>query len=213
MPKNISYENERFALFIKSKGLKQTDIAKMTGVSKSNISQIMSGKNGISNQILVALSREYNLNPEWIKSGKEPMTFGGMKPCIPIPIIADIPAGDWREWMDSYIAGAGEDYISAPEIKGRNLFAVRVIGDSMEPRLHKGDILVIDPHKVFMSDLAVVRHHWGYKIRIVRKINHSYLLHPLNPLYKEETITPDDDYTRFYVPVKRISMQDLPEGG
>ncbi len=208
MSKNIPAENVRFALFLKGKDLSQSTIAQKVGVTKSNISQIVSGKIRISDQILLALSREYNLNPDWIRFGKDPMTHPGIKPCVPIPIIAEIPAGDWREWLDSYTVGAGDDYIYAPEIIGKNLFAVRVIGSSMEPKLYSGDILVIDPHKEFISGIAVVRHHWGYKIRTVRKTDHSYHLKPFNPLYKDENIIPDDE-TRLYVPIKVISMRDL----
>jgi len=72
----------------------------------------------------------------------------------------------------------------APDVSGKNLFGIRVTGESMEPTLYDGDILIINPHKKFTRGLAVVRHHWGYKIRNVHKRgNNSYTLAPVNPAY------------------------------
>lgn len=212
MPKNISPETERFNFFLEARGLRQVTISKVIGITPSTVSQIVSGKSGISNQVLQALKREYGLNPDWIRTGEGDMLLKREKPPEPqlkrIPVLASIPAGPWEHWLDTYVMGFGEDFIEYPEMRGENLFAIRVKGDSMSPMLNPGDILIIDPHKEFIKGIAVVRHHWGYKIRVVRKLNHRYMLTPYNPAYNEEEIEPDDE-TRIYVPVKVICSRDL----
>ena len=105
--------------------------------------------------------------------------------------------------------GAAESWISVDGIKGENLFAIKVKGDSMEPVLFDGDILVINPYKVFRHGLAVVRHHWGFKIRnVFKKSDRKYYLCPQNSKYAAEEITADNE-TRVYIPVKVISMRDI----
>ena len=126
-----------------------------------------------------------------------------------IPIIADIPAGEWRHWYDAYAAGVGDDYISVPYLKGEDLFALRVYGDSMEPTLHEGDILIIDPNKTFRKGIAIVRHNKKYCVRNVHKLSSKkYLLISHNLKYEDEEITVDN-YTKLFVPIKVISMRDL----
>ncbi len=205
--------NRRFWELFKWTKLSQAEFGTLLGLSQNQVSNIILGKSLVTPMLIELFQYKLNVNPRWLLEGEPPMFRENPElPNESIPILADIPAGDWKFWIDSYPAKAGEGYICVPEMKGANLFAIRVRGDSMEPSLHEGDILVINPYREFFKGLAVVRHHWGYKIRTVRKLNHSYLLTPYNPAYDEEVIDPDDD-TRFYVPVKRISMQDLPEGG
>lgn len=174
--------NERLFEVRKKLKLTQSQMADILGTTHSNISHLESGKHLLSSLYLAPLELKLNVNSRYIFHGEEPMFLEKPESKFSlIPIIADIPAGDWREWFDSYAAGAGDDYIAAPEVKGDNLFAIRVIGDSMEPLLFEGDILVIDPHKEYRHGLVVVRHHWGYKIRnVYRKSKLKYYLCPQN---------------------------------
>ena len=114
----------------------------------------------------------------------------------PIPLLTDIPAGPWMEWIDTYAAGAGEDYIPRDNVRGAHVFAIRVRGDSMEPRLYEGDILVIDPEAPFEPKrggrIAVVKFNGGYKIRTVHlnPDRATYLLEPLKKEFYETEIIP-----------------------
>lgn len=206
-------ENQRFGELFRQANLSQKEFGELLGVSQRQISAILLGRSLITPMLIELLRYKLNINPSWLLHGELPKRIENPEWATGyIPILADIPAGPWKLWIDTYVTGVGDDYIAAPtDIKGENLFAIRVKGDSMEPSLHEGDILVINPHREFISGLAVVRHHWGYKIRMAKKHNNTYILTPLNLAYKEEEIEPDND-TRFYVPVKRISMQNLSEG-
>lgn len=112
----------------------------------------------------------------------------------PIPLLTSIPAGPWMSWLDTYEPGYGEDYVPRYGVKGKHVFAVRVQGDSMEPRLHHGDVLVLDPEKAFSASrsgrIGVVKFNGDYKIRLVHLTpdSNNYLLEPMNKAYETELI-------------------------
>lgn len=64
-----------------------------------------------------------------------------------VPIINRVAAGYPAEFTDlDYPAGIADDYISAPPgLDDPSAFAVRVAGDSMEPRYREGDIVLFSP--------------------------------------------------------------------
>jgi phage repressor protein C with HTH and peptisase S24 domain/transcriptional regulator with XRE-family HTH domain len=64
-----------------------------------------------------------------------------------IPIINRVAAGYPAEFTDlDYPAGIADDYIGQPPgLDDPHAFAVRVVGDSMEPRYREGDIVLFSP--------------------------------------------------------------------
>jgi phage repressor protein C with HTH and peptisase S24 domain len=44
-----------------------------------------------------------------------------------------------------YPVGFADDYVRCPDLHDPNAFAVRVVGDSMEPKFSEGDIVVFSP--------------------------------------------------------------------
>jgi len=64
-----------------------------------------------------------------------------------IPIINRVAAGRPAEFTDlDYPPGVADDYLSMPPgLDDPNAFAVRVDGDSMEPRYHPGDVVIFSP--------------------------------------------------------------------
>ncbi len=81
-----------------------------------------------------------------------------------IPVINRAPAGhpiDYEEYgVDS---GVGYEYLERGDLGPENLFAVVIVGDSMEPRLHEGDYVIfqsVDPERgpaVEDGDIVFVR--------------------------------------------------------
>jgi repressor LexA len=63
-----------------------------------------------------------------------------------VPIINKVAAGYPAEFDDlDYPVGIADDYVRCPDLHDPNAFAVRVVGDSMEPRFTEGDIVVFSP--------------------------------------------------------------------
>ena len=63
-----------------------------------------------------------------------------------VPVINKVSAGYPVDFDDmDYPVGVADDYVRCPDLHDANAFAVRVIGDSMEPRFREGDIVVFSP--------------------------------------------------------------------
>ena len=70
-----------------------------------------------------------------------------------VPVINQVAAGYPREFTDlGYPVGIADDYVSVPaEMADPNAFAVRVVGDSMEPKYREGDVVIFSPGSVVRS--------------------------------------------------------------
>ncbi len=63
-----------------------------------------------------------------------------------VPVINKVAAGYPSDFNDlDYPVGIADDYVRCPDLHDPNAFAVRVVGDSMEPKFREGDIVVFSP--------------------------------------------------------------------
>ena len=88
------------------------------------------------------------------RSNVEEITAGRL-----VPIINQVMAGYPADFDDKgYPVGGADDYVRCPDLHDPNAFAVRVVGDSMEPKYRQGDILIFSPRaKVQNGDDCFVR--------------------------------------------------------
>jgi repressor LexA len=76
-----------------------------------------------------------------IKKGKSTLSAGRL-----VPVINKVSAGYPSDFNDmDYPVGIADDYVRCPDLHDPNAFAVRVVGDSMEPKFREGDIVVFSP--------------------------------------------------------------------
>jgi phage repressor protein C with HTH and peptisase S24 domain/DNA-binding XRE family transcriptional regulator len=70
-----------------------------------------------------------------------------------VPIINRVAAGYPEEFTDlDYPAGVADEYMGTPPgLDDPNAFGVHVVGDSMEPRYHQGDIVLFSPRATVRS--------------------------------------------------------------
>lgn len=110
-----------------------------------------------------------------------------------VPIINRVAAGYPVDFDDlGYPAGFADDYVRCPDLHDPNVFAVRVIGDSMEPKFCEGDIVIFSPAKeVQNGDDCFVRftepHETTFK-RVFFESNESVRLQPRNDKYPPQII-------------------------
>jgi len=63
-----------------------------------------------------------------------------------VPVINKVAAGYPTDFNDlDYPVGVADDYVRCPDLHDPNAFAVRVVGDSMEPKFREGDIVIFSP--------------------------------------------------------------------
>lgn len=110
-----------------------------------------------------------------------------------VPIINKVAAGYPADFNDlDYPAGVADDYVRCPDVHDPNAFAVRVVGDSMEPKFQEGDIVIFSPAaEVRNGDDCFVRfalpHETTFK-RVFFEPKNKVRLQPRNEKYSPTII-------------------------
>jgi len=110
-----------------------------------------------------------------------------------VPVINKVSAGYPTDFDDlDYPVGIADDYIRCPDLHDPNAFAVRVVGDSMEPKFHEGDIVVFSPAaEVRNGDDCFVRfampHETAFK-RVFFEVDNKVRLQPRNEKYSPSIV-------------------------
>jgi len=113
-----------------------------------------------------------------------------------IPVINRVAAGYPTDFDDlSYPVGFADDYVRCPDLHDPNAFAVRVVGDSMEPKFNEGDIVVFSPvAEVRSGDDCFIRfrepHETAFK-RVYFESDGRVRLQPRNDKYGPQVIAGD----------------------
>jgi phage repressor protein C with HTH and peptisase S24 domain len=129
---------------------------------------------------LSKLLAESDLN---IEQDRLPLAAGRL-----VPVINKVSAGYPSDFNDlDYPVGIADDYIRCPDMHDPNAFAVRVVGDSMEPKFREGDIVIFSPAaEVHNGDDCFVRfampHETTFK-RVFFESENKIRLQPRNEEY------------------------------
>jgi len=105
-----------------------------------------------------------------------------------VPVINRVAAGYPTDFNDlDYPAGVADDYVRCPDLHDSNAFAVRVVGDSMEPKFCEGDIVIFSPAaEVHNGDDCFIRfampHETTFK-RVFFEPDDAVRLQPRNEKY------------------------------
>ncbi len=105
-----------------------------------------------------------------------------------VPVINKVSAGYPTDFDDlDYPPGVADDYVRCPDMHDPNSFAVRVVGDSMEPKYREGDIVIFSPAAdVHTGDDCFIRfrmpHETSFK-RVFFESNNKLRLQPRNEKY------------------------------
>ncbi|HSI13767.1 MAG TPA: XRE family transcriptional regulator [Chthoniobacter sp.] len=186
-----------------SAGLSLAELAKRTGYPTMILSQLESGTIHASEKLIDALCRELPTlskedmmggsdHPHVIREDGMEATHGArVKLTLPlgmqgqyVPLLSYAQAGMW----DSSHSDAMYDYTSifALNVDDRRAFAIKVAGNSMEPALHEGDMVICSPaQQLHNGDAAVVRtRSENVYIKYWHKRGDRVLLESANPDYK-----------------------------
>ena len=103
---------------------------------------------------------------------------------IQLPILADVPAG-LPEFSDRDV----EMFVDIPRFMFPQAdYVVRCIGDSLEPKIHKGDFCVIrNMNEAIDGRAMLVRTENGSCMKVIKKLKGVPQLCSLNPKYKPFT--------------------------
>lgn len=138
----------------KEREMRIEDIARVLGVATSTYGRWESGSNSPKNKI-PELAKFFGVTTDYLLYGKDAPQIEPQMKGNKIPLLGSVAAGIPIEAIQ-YI----EDYEEIPAALGdpREFFALRVKGESMEPKISDGDIIIV--HKQEDADsgqIAVVQ--------------------------------------------------------
>lgn len=185
----------------------QRQMAEVLGVSSQSLSNIEAGGRSIPKSLQSLMVEKLNVNPSYLLTGEGPMFVGQEIAVQPtVPTLGIYRGGGMRELQETLTgklvpfltqmvsAGPGaelQEYedscglICLPEaaVKGE-LRALRVKGDSMEPTLRPGDIVVCDQNGWQGDGVYVIRDQDSAYVKRVRRIRAGFEVISDNTVYQ-----------------------------
>lgn len=164
-----------------SKAIKQVDFAKMLGVSQATVSGWESDKYQPDRDTLIKMASYFDVSVDYL-IGNSPIKKEKKKG-VQVPVLGDVRAGYPMEAVENII-----DYEEIDEETARRgeFFALRVKGDSMEPRFVEGDVVIVRKQETADSGDIVVALVNGDSatIKKLKRHQNGITLMPTNPTYE-----------------------------
>lgn len=158
------------------KGIKQIDIAEKVGVHRGNVSRWMSGENEPYGENLAKLAQALGVTVDELLGRKEIQIS---KLTLPDPHRVDV--------LGSVAAGipitAQEDVIGSI-YTDKDVFALKVKGDSMAPRIMDGDLVLVHPQDAAEDgDLVIALIDGEATCKVLKRSHGSVMLVPFNAAF------------------------------
>jgi len=178
----------------------QSDLERRSGVAQSTIGRILRGEVNPQTATLERIANALGVPvgmlldetfADEFGSGVDRAPAGRVGEVRRVPLISWVRAGSFEESIDNYQPGDAEDWLAPVKPCGPETIALRVQGESMEPRYQNGDIIFVDPDVAPVHGKDVVvrlvdRGEATFK-RLVVEGERRYLK-PLNPNWPEKII-------------------------
>jgi SOS-response transcriptional repressor LexA len=175
------------------KGLTARQLAEMVGISDAHIIYIEKAQRKATFDKIVNILDVLGSSAEEVLAeicysaidGEATLTPGTHR----IPVVTWVTAGKWREVCDAFEPGSADEWINS-DVKGRNVFALRVAGDSMEPEFKDSEIIIVNPHVEGQpNDFVVVKNREGEAtFKQLKRYGSNWVLHPLNLKYPDQVV-------------------------
>ncbi len=174
-----------------SKGVKQSEIAQLLGVSSQAISNYESGIRDPKIEMLVKIAKYLDVSLDYIVKGNPyeidvsdslPQAVGYGFGVRQIPIVGRITAGRPLFAIENV-----EGFFPSEEVNSEDYFFLKVIGDSMrELRIYEDDMVLIKRQSSAKNNDIVVAILDGYEtvLKTYSETEHGVWLMPANPAYK-----------------------------
>ncbi len=155
-----------------------TDLAEKIGLSKQAISMYVNGKRTPKRPVIESISRILNVNPMWLM-GYEVEKYLEIK-SVKIPVLGRVQAGIPIEAVQDII---DEEEIDPKMALSGEYFALKIKGNSMEPRIYDGDVVIVRRQPDIESGQIAVILIDGKDatVKIVEKHEDAIVLIGLNP--------------------------------
>lgn len=195
---------DRLLVILKKFKIKQKEFAKVVKISPSTLSEYKKGIKKPSMDTLYRISTEYNIDLNWLLTGKGEMLLSQKIPTeisniydfgtemVEIEKGSDISAGDGLVvYEDEPILFPKALLPKGPQA----YFAITVNGNSMLPNIHDGELAIIKKD-IFWENaydkVAAIRIDGMAHLKRVLKFDDFIVLQPFNPAFKSITLSSED---------------------
>lgn len=214
---------KKLAFALSKRGMSPAELSQKIGYDAGVIANVVHGRGRASERMIENIVRELpELSKDDLIEGSEHVPIlsvsgsegsYGAKPevILPpgmdgrmLPLLSNAEAGAW----DAGHTDEGWDgkSIFVPNVRDRRAFAIRVVGNSMEPDIREGDVVVCSPAQEIRSGLcAVVRTKSEQAfIKFWRKHGDTIILESANPDY-EPLKFPESEIAGAWPVIQRIA--------
>ena len=184
----------------------QSNVARLLGESPQTVKNWEA--RGVSKTGMIKAQDIFGCDANWLATGKgsrELSNTSSAPPLSTVPLISWVAAGFWADVIDNNPAGQG-DAISTSYQARRHTFALRVQGDSMEPRFPEGCLIIVEPdEQAAPGKFVVVRQNGDSEATFKQLIQDGGTLY-LKPLNARYPIMPMRSDAVIAGVVKRMEM-------
>ncbi len=142
----------RIKILRKEKKISQAELAKKLGVAQNTVSNWENGVRGVDTGYLKKLAEILECSADYLIESSNILSNG--KTGIKIPVLGYVKAGIPIDRIEEIV-----DYeeISEEMASGGDFFGLKVKGDSMEPKISEGDVVIIRKQSdVLSGEIAIV---------------------------------------------------------
>lgn len=174
---------------LRARGMTQKELCERTGIPKASMSQYVNGHHLPKQDSIYLISSALRVRPDWLMGLDVPMDeppvieFTQPVESIRIPLLGKVAAGSPIYSSENV---EGELMADGSLSDGRNMFALRVKGDSMTPQILDRDIIIVrEQEEVDDGDIVVATVNGGEGcVKRLKKYQNAISLVSMNPEYE-----------------------------
>lgn len=176
-------------------GISQEQLANILGYkSRSSINKIELNHTDLPQSKIVALAKALSVTPAYLMGWEEleqPIPKSNGYPTVRIPVLGDVAAGVPILAQQDII---GYEDIPADMAKTGEYFGLKIKGDSMEPKIHDNDIVIVKSMSdAENNDIVIAMINNEATCKRLHKYSNSIVLTAINSDYKPIEVTPDEN--------------------
>lgn len=176
-------------------GISQEQLASILGYkSRSSINKIELNHTDLPQSKIVALAKALSVTPAYLMGWEDleqPIPKSNGYPTVRIPVLGDVAAGVPILAQQDIV---GYEDIPADMAKTGEYFGLKIKGDSMEPKIHDNDIVIVKSMSdAENNDIVIAMINNEATCKRLHKYSNSVVLTAINSDYKPIEVTPDEN--------------------
>ena len=134
--------SERIKEAMELLNMKQADLVERTGISKGALSSYISGRYLPKQTNIYLIAKALNVNEAWLMGSDVPMnrTTSSRSSGVKINVLGRVAAGIPIEAVEEII---DQEEITEDLARTGSFFGLQIKGNSMEPRICEGDVVIV----------------------------------------------------------------------